>query len=105
MARDPNSALYPPPGAPPDNELWDQAVPGRAFTAAALALAAVATLIPLVPGGVGMVLAWRAKKRGDPLGQTALVLNGVAMGIGVVVGVLATNLAEQSAILPIWWFQ
>ena len=103
VARDPNSDLNPPPGAPPDTGTWDEAVPGRGFTATALTLAAVATLIPLVPGGIGMVFAWQAKKRGDPLGQTALILNAVAIGIGIVIGVLATNLADESAVLPFWW--
>jgi hypothetical protein len=105
VARDPNSDLYPAPGVPPDPEAWDQAVPGRGFTATALTLAAIATLIPLIPGGVGMIFAAQAKKRGDPLGQTALVLNAVAMGIGLVVAVLASDLAEQSAMVPIWWAQ
>ena len=103
MARDPNSDLYPAPGAPSDPQAWEQEIPGRALTATALMLAAVATLIPLIPGGVGMIFAWQAKKRGDPLGQTALILNGVTMGIGLLVGVLANNLAEQSAVLLTWW--
>lgn len=103
MARDPNSDLYPPPGAPSDVDAWDQAVPGRTFTVTALTLAAVATLIPLIPGGVGMIFAWQAKKRGDPLGQTALILNAVAMGVGLVMAVLASNLADESAFLPLRW--
>jgi hypothetical protein len=100
---DPNSDLYPPPGALNDAGEWEQAVGGRALTAVALTLAAVTTLIPLIPGAIGMVVASRAKKKGDPLAHMAFVLNGIAIAVGLVVGALLSTLDVQTSALPIWW--
>jgi hypothetical protein len=102
VAIDPNGGLYPPPGAPPDGDEWEQAIPGRSFAVAALTFAAIATVIPVLPAIVGIVFASRSKRRGDPLGQPALVLNLIAMGIGVVVAVIASDLADETAALIHW---
>jgi uncharacterized membrane protein YbhN (UPF0104 family) len=76
----------------PDRGSWQQRVPGRAYTAAALTLAAVATVIPLIPGIAAMVLARAGRRRGDPLGATAFVLSAVSIAVGFAVVAIAANL-------------
>ncbi len=99
MARDPSSETYPRPGSP-DTGTWQQRVPGRPFTVAALTLAAVSTLIPLIPGIAADVFARTGRRRGDPLGRVAFVLAWVAIGVGLVVAGLAQGLEESAAS---WW--
>ena len=99
VARDPRSESYPRPGSA-DTGTWQQQVPGRAHTVTALMLAAVATLIPLIPGIAAVVFASVGRRRGDPLGRTALVLSWIALAVGFVVTGLAQSLDEASAM---WW--
>jgi hypothetical protein len=91
VARDPNSDKYPGPGIP-DRGTLHQSVPGRAYTAAALTLAAIATVLPLIPGIAAMVLASAGRRRGDPLGRPAFILSAVSIVVGFVVVVIATSL-------------
>ena len=101
MPRDPNSERYPRPGMP-DTGTWHQRVPGRAFSVTALTLAAVATLIPLIPGLAAAVFASSGRRRGDPLGRAAFVLAWVGTGIGFGVTALALSLDESAAT---WWLR
>ena len=96
MPRDPNSDKYPGPGIP-DRETWNQRVPGRAYTAAALTLAAIATVIPLIPGIAAMVLASAGRRRGDPLGRSAFILSAVSIAVGFVVVAIAASLDNATA--------
>ena len=86
----------------PDTGTWQQRIPGRSFTITALTLAAVATLIPLIPGIVAVVFAGSGRRRGDPLAGTAFVLAWVATGVGFVVTALASSLDES---LGTWWMR
>jgi hypothetical protein len=94
--RDPNSHTYPAPGAP-DRGTWAQVVPGRAYTVAALTLAAVATIVPLIPAVAAIALAGAGRRRGDPLARTAFILSIVALVAGLVVAALATTLDPDVA--------
>jgi hypothetical protein len=81
----------------PDRGSWQQRVPGRAYTVAALTLAAIATVLPLVPGIVAMVLAGAGRRRGDPLGRAAFILSAVSIAVGFVVVVIAAGLDDATA--------
>lgn len=96
MPRDPNNEKYPGPGIP-DRGTWHQRVPGRAYTAAALTLAAIATVIPLIPGIAAMMLASAGSRRGDPLGRSAFVLSAVSIAVGFVVVAIAASLDDATA--------
>jgi hypothetical protein len=96
VLRDPNSNNYPGPGMA-DVGTWHQRVPGRAYTVAALTLAAIATIIPLIPGIVAMVLAGAGRRRGDPLGRTAFILSAVSIAAGFVVVAIASSLDSTTA--------
>ena len=96
MSRDPNSDKYPGPGIP-DRGTWHQRVPGRAYTAAALTLAAIATVVPLIPGIAAMALASVGRRQGDPLGRSAFIISAVSIVVGFVVVAVAASLDSDTA--------
>jgi uncharacterized membrane protein YjjB (DUF3815 family) len=60
-------------------------------------LAAIATVIPLIPGIAAMMLAHAGRRRGDPLGRSAFILSAVSIAVGFVVVAIAANLDDAAA--------
>lgn len=74
---------YPPPPS--------GATPGRRWTIAAFALAAVALLVPILGGPAGAVAGILGLRRGDPLGKTAVLVSVGATVLGLVLGALVAG--------------
>lgn len=67
---------------------------GRMFSVAAIALGLAAILLyPLVLGGVGLVLALVALRRGEPLARTAVIAAVAGTVIGVLLGLIVVSTA------------
>lgn len=89
---EPLSRDYPPP--PPG------AGEGRGYTVAGFICAAVALLfLPIVLGPLGAVLGHVGRRKGDPLGQWALIAGVAATVLGLLLGVLLLQAGETDAAL------
>ncbi|HSH60257.1 MAG TPA: hypothetical protein VK988_11570 [Acidimicrobiales bacterium] len=73
---------YQPPQAPDPSA-------GRGFTIGAFACAVIALIfLPPVFGIAGIALGSVGKSKGDPLGQTAVIVSAVCLALGMIIGVI-----------------
>lgn len=70
---------------------------GRTFTIIGFVCAAVALFfIPIVFGPAAIILGLVGRSKGDPLGTWAAVAGGVALVVGIVLGMMVFNAAQNA---------
>ena len=75
----------PPPEYPPPPRSSGQ---GRGYTIAAFVLALGAlVIVPIIFGPAGVALGIVGQRKGDPMGRTAAIVAGIAMVIGIALGI------------------